>query len=257
MKRYSLIIAALVLFGCQKEKDKESEPLKPLAFSTAHYNKKTTIPCKDTCTYADIRVPVAKNTPVVADSINNKIFSTVRSIVYFGEKPTNEKTYEGILNSFIGSYEKMVKDFPDEGLVPWQAKINATVHYQSDDLLNIKVNNYMFTGGAHGYEGDRSLLFDLKTGRSFTPEQLFTDVKSFTALAENKFREKYKIPQNKSINATGLMFENEKFRLPQNIFYTDKGILLYYNSYEAASYADGPKELFIPYSVANDYLKIK
>ena len=74
------------------------------------------------------------------------------------------------------------------------------------------------------------------------------------AFAEKKFRAKYKIPANKSINATGLMFENEKFNLPENIFYTDDGLLLYYNSYEAASYADGPKELLLPYKEVNDYL---
>ncbi|MFV8388928.1 RsiV family protein [Flavobacterium sp. LB1P71] len=65
------------------------------------------------------------------------------------------------------------------------------------------------------------------------------------------------MPENKSINATGLMFEDEKFYLPQNIFYTDKGLLLYYNSYEAASYADGPKELLLSYKEVNEYLAVK
>ena len=77
------------------------------------------------------------------------------------------------------------------------------------------------------------------------------------AFAEKKFRAKYKIPAKKSINATGLMFEDEKFDLPQNIFYTDKGLLLYYNSYEAASYADGPKELLLPYVEVEEFLRLK
>ena len=74
---------------------------------------------------------------------------------------------------------------------------------------------------------------------------------------KKKFRAKYKIPANKSINATGLMFEDEKFSLPQNIFYTNKGLLLYYNSYEAASYADGPEELLLPYVEVEDFLRLK
>ena len=53
------------------------------------------------------------------------------------------------------------------------------------------------------------------------------------------------------------MFEDEKFQLPQNIFFTDKGLLLYYNSYEIASYADGPKELLFSYKEVNDYLLIQ
>ena len=87
--------------------------------------------------------------------------------------------------------------------------------------------------------------------------QLFKSEKDFKAFAEKEFRNKYKIPANGSINPTGLMFENEKFNLPLNIFYTKEGLLLYYNSYEAASYADGPKELLLPYDKVNDYLLFK
>jgi hypothetical protein len=115
----------------------------------------------------------------------------------------------------------------------------------------------MFTGGAHGYEGNRSLIFNAKSGRSLTYDQIFKDKKAFTAFAEKKFREKYKIPAGKSINITGLMFENDKFILPQNIFYTDNGMLLLYNAYEVASFADGTKELLIPYSEADAFLKVK
>ena len=123
--------------------------------------------------------------------------------------------------------------------------------------MNIEINHYTFTGGAHGYQGLRSLLFDPNTGKSISNQQLFKNPNAFKAMAEKKFRAKYKIPENKSINSTGLMFEDEKFILPQNIFYTDKGLLLYYNSYEVASYADGPKELFLPYTEVNDYLLLK
>jgi len=255
-------MVSIVFIGCQKEKqqkptEKEQHRNTTLAFTTDHYNKVSALPCKDTCTYADIEIPVAKNTPVVADSINNKVFNTVRQIVYFGEKPSDAKTYKGIIASFIKSYDELVSKYPEEGLVAWEARIKGSIQYQSKKLLNIKINNYMFTGGAHGYEGDRSLLFDLGTGKSLGTKDIFTDVKSFTALAETKFREKYKVPSGKSINSSGFMFANDKFILPQNIFFTDKGVLLYYNAYEAASYADGPKELLIPYSVANDYLKIR
>jgi hypothetical protein len=50
------------------------------------------------------------------------------------------------------------------------------------------------------------------------------------------------------------MFKNDKFHLPQNIFYTEEGLLLYYNSYEAASYADGPKEILFSYDEVSKYL---
>lgn len=250
-----------MLTSCKEDKEVQSEEVAKgapaLDFTTAQYKQSTTLACKDTCTYADIEVPIAQNTPVVADSINKKIFSVVRNIVYFGEKPSNAKNYDGIVKSFIKSYDDLAKEFPEEANMQWVARIRGSITYQSGNLLNIKLNNYMFTGGAHGYEGDRSLIFDLKTGKSLGPAELFTDVKSVTALAEKKFREKYNIAAGKNINATGLMFENDKFVLPQNIFLQDNGVLLYYNAYEAASYADGSKELLLPYSVIDDYLRVK
>ena len=123
--------------------------------------------------------------------------------------------------------------------------------------MNIRIDHYTFTGGAHGYEGLQSLLFDPDTGKSISNDKLFKNKNAFKAFAEKKFRAKYNIPESGSINATGYQFEEDKFELPQNIFYTDKGLLLHYNQYEAASYADGPKELFFPYTEINEFLAIK
>ncbi|MEC5164554.1 hypothetical protein RCH18_000270 [Flavobacterium sp. PL11] len=53
------------------------------------------------------------------------------------------------------------------------------------------------------------------------------------------------------------MFENERFQLPQNIFFTDTGLLLYYNIYEIASYADGATEMLFPYTEVNEFLNLK
>jgi len=260
-----LALAFSLLTACKDDKEKTTEDVTEtiveeapaLSFENKEYNKKTTLPCKgDVCTYVSISVPEAKGAPEVSDSINHEIFKVTRSIVYFGEKPTTAKSYKELMDSFIGSYEELAKKYPADAM-PWEAKIKATIDYQSDNIINIKLNNYMFTGGAHGYEGNRSLLFDAKTGRTLTYDAILHDRKAFTAFAEKKFREKFNIPAGKSINATGLFFENDKFILPQNIFYKENGLLLYYNSVEIGSFADGPKELLLPYSEIGKFLKVK
>ena len=243
------IIFTLLLFSvarCSNE----------LIFEEQSFQKKTTLPCKENCPHISVKIPIAKDVPIVADSINKKVFSVLKEIVYFGEKPYTSTNYNGLLTSFIGSYEKLQKEFPNDKF-GWEADIEGSIKYQSDSILNIEIKHYTYTGGAHGYQGLRSLLFDPNTGKFISNTKLFKDKNAFTAFAEKKFRAKYKIPPNKSINSTGLMFEDEKFYLPQNIFYTDKGLLLYYNSYEAASYADGPKELLLSYKEVNDYLTVK
>ncbi|MBF4517280.1 DUF3298 and DUF4163 domain-containing protein [Flavobacterium sp. ANB] len=244
MKQYAFLVFLFVIFtSCNKE----------LSFGNETFNKKSNIPCKTDCPQITIDIPVAKNIPVVADSINKKIFSVIKEIVYFGENPLKVKDYETLTNSFIASYEEMHKKFPTE-TYGWEGKIKGNLEFESDQIINIKIDHYTFTGGAHGYQGFRSLLFNPKTGKTIFNDQLFKSEKEFKAFAEKEFRAKYKIPEKSNINATGLMFENDKFQLPQNIFYTEEGLLLYYNSYEAASYADGPKELLFPYDKVLKYL---
>ncbi|RZJ75302.1 MAG: DUF3298/DUF4163 domain-containing protein [Flavobacterium sp.] len=261
MIRHSLLLfTALLVFSCGKDKEEkvtEETVDTTLQFEDKHYAQKTTLPCTDRCTNVDISIPVAGNTPVVADSINKKIFGVLRQIIFFGEKPYDASNYEDLMASFIGSYEELKKKFPQDEMVPWEAKVKGTVDYKTDSIINIKVNHYTFTGGAHGYSGDRSLLFNAKTGRTLAYADIFKDQNAFKAFAEKKFRAKFKIPAGKGINATGLMFENETFALPQNIFFTKDGLLLYYNAYEIASYAEQQKELVIPYTEADAFLKMK
>ncbi len=245
MKQYTfLVFLFLILTSCNKE----------LSFENETFEKESALPCTDDCPKVTIEIPIAKNSKTVADSINKKVFSVVNEIVYFGEKPIKTDDYNALATSFIASYEEMHKKFPGETF-GWEAKIIGNIEFQSEQILNIKIDHYTFTGGAHGYQGYRSLLFHTATGKTIFSDQIFKNEKEFKALAEKEFRKKYKIPTKANINATGLMFENDKFNLPQNIFYIKEGLLLYYNSYEAASYADGPKEILFPYDHVSKYLK--
>lgn len=234
----------MIFTSCKKE----------LSFENETFEEKSTIPCKNDCPNITIEVPVAKNKKIIADSINKKVFAVIKEIVYFGEDSTKVNDYKSLSKSFIASYEEMHKKFPHDTF-GWEGKIKGNIEFESDQLINIKIDHYTFTGGAHGYQGFRSLLFNKKTGKVIFNEDLFTNEKEFKAFAEKEFRAKYHIPEKANINATGLMFENDKFQLPQNIFYTSEGLLLYYNSYEAASYADGPKEILFSFDKVNKYLK--
>ncbi|HEY1194713.1 DUF3298 and DUF4163 domain-containing protein [Flavobacterium sp.] len=247
MKNYIFTIFLCLIFtSCKKE----------LSFENETFEEKSTIPCKNDCPNITIEVPVAKNIKVISDSINKKVFAVIKEIVFFEEDSVKVDDYESLAKSFIASYEEMHQKFPEDTF-GWEAKIIANVEFQSDQVLNLKIDHYTFTGGAHGYQGYRSLLFNRKTGKTIFNNHLFKNEKEFKAFAEKSFRSKYNIPESANINATGLMFENDKFQLPQNIFYTSQGLLLYYNSYEAASYADGPKELIFPYEEVKQYLNFQ
>jgi hypothetical protein len=247
-KIFHLFAFTTLLVSCNIEKE--------LEFTTETFTETTTLPCGDNCPTVEVKIPVATNVPIVADSINKRIFAVVKGIIYFGEKPYEGTEYKELLHSFIASYEDLKKEFPKDSF-GWDGKVEGSIAYQTENVLNIRIDHYTFTGGAQGYQGVRSLIFNPKTGKIITNQELFNDVNAFTTFAEQKFRTSYKIPEKENINSTGLMFEEDKFVLPLTILFNEKGLLLYYNTYEAASYAEGPKELQLTYAELKPYLKIK
>ncbi|RYG43366.1 MAG: DUF3298/DUF4163 domain-containing protein [Chitinophagaceae bacterium] len=233
-----------MLQSCEKE----------LEFQTKTFEEKTSLPCKaDACPEVKLEIPIAGNKGFISDSINNKVFSTVKEIIYFGEKPYDAKDYSTLLKDFIGSYEMIRKDDPTDAS-KWVGKASGKVVYQSEKIINIEIEHYTFTGGAHGYSGKRSLIFDGETGKIIPNAGLFKDITGFTKLAEAKFRKKYNLAPNAPINSDGFMFETGSFTLPETIFYMHDGILLVYNVYEIASYAEGPQEIMIPIAEARPFL---
>jgi hypothetical protein len=52
-----------------------------------------------------------------------------------------------------------MSNFKRKEALSWEAEIEGSIKYQSDRILNLQIKHYTYTGGAHGYQGLRSLLF--------------------------------------------------------------------------------------------------
>lgn len=245
-KILSLLILAFSVISCSKTTT--------LEYTDKHYENTLNPDCEEFCTQAKLDIAYFNAGSSVADSINNKTFSLFRDVICLSDQPCQVDTYDQLLNSFIDSYKDLEKELSQE-IVGWEATGKSEVNYQNDKIINIKIEYYIFTGGAHGYSGLISYIFDLETGKTLNLEDYITDVERFTTIAELKFREKFKITTDSNINATGFMFEKEYFELPENILFTDSGLTLYYNTYDIAPYVDGPQELEISYEDIKELLK--
>jgi hypothetical protein len=244
--RYLAIFSffSLLITGCAKD---------TFTFHFQTHIQKSSV-CKDVCTTIHIEIPVVHDHKA-ANSINQQVFNAIRDVLWFGEDPIQGMNYAEITQSFINSYEEMVADF-DQEMIPWEAKITGEISYQSEHLINIVLSSYTFTGGAHGYAGSLSLLFDAKTGHKIVPTSIFKDIEKFKSFAEEKFRKAYEIPAKDPINSTGLFMFSDVFVLPENIIFNKDEMMLLYNTYEIASYADGAFEVIIPLKEAQKFLKV-
>jgi hypothetical protein len=129
------------------------------------------------------------------------------------------------------------------------------VNYESETIICIAVNSYLDTGGAHGNSHVTFLNFNKKSGELLAMTDIIKDEEAFKKLAIPYF-EKATKPLSNDQDVQDMFF-GEAFQLPENIGFNSKGVILLYNIYEIASYAQGITEFTIPYDEAKPFLKIE
>ena len=241
------IVFSLLLIAFFTSCEEESQlALEPVQF--------TNDSCAD-CPKIAISYPRAIDDTKLGRSINTAIEEEIVGLLTFADSLDVTNLDEAIA-SFTNGYLELKEVYPTEA-VDWEAKIDASVSYENNKVLSIQLDSYLFTGGAHGYASTQFLNFDKDKGEEIDTRAFFRDLREFKKFAETKFRDQEKIPQNAPINSTGFMFEQDSFYLPENIGLSPKGIVLLYNQYEVASYADGQIELIITYPEAKNHVTSK
>lgn len=249
MKNRSIFILLFVLplIGCKNEV--------ALNFSSESFTEESFDICKTvSCPEITINYIKAAGDEDITEKINSEIISYIIVALTIGEDSIPKaKTIEDAASSFIKVARLHAADFPDMS-AEYFAEINISQLYYSTELVSIEMHRYLYTGGAHGSANTIFLNIDPQTGNKISTEMLFKKSPEFTTFAESKFREVHKIPSNESINSTGFWFEDDRFYLPSSIGFTETSLVLLYNQYEIASYAEGPIELNIPLKEVTEYL---
>lgn len=234
------LLLALMLIGCAEE---DAVTFEPYTISSEN--------CQN-CSNISIAIPRALGQGKLSETINSALREELIALLNFDEE-SDAQTIEEAVDAFKKDYKELNDKFPEESM-PWEAKIKGGLTYESKQLLTIKLESYLFTGGAHGYSTVRFLNFDKLQGVELEQRDLFSNAKKFEDFAEIAFRRQENIALDDLINSTGFMFETEQFTLPENIGYTEEGILLFYEPYEIASYADGAILLTLPFKDVNEFL---
>ncbi len=166
----------------------------------------------------------------------------------------NELTFEGQTASSVKEALELYlsnaqNSYPEDSVFSavHELQIAIDVIYTSNDLLTLQNEYYEFAGGAHGMGGVSYWNYNSKTGKKLANEELFEDVKGFTAFAKAQF-----IKTHGTIDQ--FWFEDEVFALPANIGCTQDGLTLFYNVYEIAPYSEGTFELNLKWKDVKKYL---
>ena len=252
MKRILTFIALfLIVVSCDKEVEK-------LEFTSSEMTAEDLPTCKkDICPKIDMQLVKAQGKSPLADTVNEAVAQVVTSSLSVDpDEEKKIKTLDEGLANFISVYRDYKADFP-QSPEDYEVKMTSKVSHQDENLISIAIDAYTYWGGAHGYGSKRYLNFDVQTGGQLDKETLIKDKPGFLAYAENKFREQQDIPNDGNINDTGYMFENDTFSLPENIGFDGDDVILVYNPYEVAAYAEGQIVVRIPVEEVKDYLAVE
>lgn len=253
MKLFSYAcLTLLVLTGCQSK----------IKFEPRHFQAQDKTDCKphEGCTKFNLDVVFATAQNKSADSINQSVFKMVRRAMYVGEKPAEAKDYAGLAKCFIQTHNQIKDEFLQRfKIVPpsWEATGKCRVQWQSNQLVNVVLEYYTFTGGAHGYGATLSEFYAHKTGQRISNRQLFTDTIAVASLVEKQFRKQNKIDSKTSLTDAGYFIPNNQFFLPKNIYLSKTAVVFHYNPYEIAAYALGEIEVAVPRKEIEPLLKLK
>lgn len=245
----------IVLVSCKNDKQKPVGD--PQEFETTQ----TTLDSTDfdrcaekKCPELNITYLTIKGDSDFADSINKKNQEELAGIFNLSqdEEESGSDNIKEAIENFVSDYFEFKEDFPSSS-ASYEAQVEQEMQSKNERTVVFKTQFYLFTGGAHGYGGVRFFNYDAHTGKYLTHEDLISDIPAFTEFVEEKFRQQNDIPPDASINAQGFFFEDDEFTLPENIAVTDEQVILLYNPYEAASYAEGQLRYMFPKETVEDW----
>ncbi len=247
-------IPLVVLFAVLATSCKQDSKL-DLEFDDKSYVYKDD--CKqEQCAEVNLEFIQSVGNAVVSEKINSAINEfIISSLNYNIDDTSSTATIELAAKKFLETYNNDKSEFPE--ISPYFAEIIVNNTYRSENLICMEMKQYLYTGGAHGYGSTWYLNIDPQSGEELSTAELLNDENEFIQFAEKVFRDKMGVPENDPINATGFWFDDDAFYLPETIGFQDTNIILLYNPYDIASYADGSIEVVIPIEDIESFLKVK
>lgn len=209
--------------------------------------------CPDlNCTFIEVSIPILKGgSDLARTNINATIDSLSRELLK-GQlpEPLGNASYQTLCESFVDGFQLFQMEFPDSEQ-SWSYLMSSETSFLGTDYFTLMMTIESYLGGAHPNTQQIAKSFDLESGNEIDVVSRFDD-QQMRMLAEQYFRVYHNIDDTTPLNDGGFLFEDGAFSLPENIALSDSGVVMIYNTYEVASYAEGGTSFVLPYDVLTE-----
>ena len=208
----------------------------------------------ETLNNADISInfPKAEGKDDVSKLINNTIENYIVNQINFSEDTLTHLSIKDAMQRFDNEFNSFKNDFP-ESPQKWEAFIDGEVTYSSPEVISIAINSYLDTGGAHGNSNVKFFNFNPQTGKLYSKTQIISNIDKLSNVIKNHLNQHMKSNSDEPMED---YFFGKDFQLPETLGYSDEGLIVLYNPYEIASYAQGIIQFTIPYEDVDSFLNI-
>jgi hypothetical protein len=169
----------------------------------------------------------------------------------------NAYTFQLVLDE-VNSFKKDMQDWEAPKDFSSEFEIADSLWYRSDEIISIRFDGYeYYAGAAHPLTFFFSATYNLKKNRVVKLDDLFTGnyLKSISDYCiKELIRQKNEYTNDPDISwiQEGASPKDSNYTV-FNI--TGNSFLITFPVYQVASYAEGPKEVYIPYSILRDIIK--
>lgn len=158
-----------------------------------------------------------------------------------------------LINEGGSSYESYIKSYLADAVKNGEASLTAKLIRQTGPLVLLRLDTYVYSGGAHGMPGSAFLNFDRRRNKRLSLDDVVRDGKR--AALMDKLREVHGAWRQQEGYTDADFLKTWPFVETDNFALMEDGIVFGYAAYEIAPYAAGLPELKIPYVELQDILK--
>ena len=228
-----------------------------LSYELTSLQKKST-QCSEAngqCAEVVVQYPFFKssNASYINKVVEDKVKKALHETVFNDDVPN--VSVEKMADLIVEDYESFIDEFSDTR-EKWDINMTVVSTFQKNQLLSLSFSTEAYTGGAHPNSHIEYVILDVKSKKRLRLEDLVSNEKELTAVAERLFRKQKNLSANQSLQGEGYFFDQGKFKLNDNIGLQQNGLVIYFNNYEIAPYAMGPSAVDIPFYEIKDILKI-
>ena len=260
----TVLLLSLFFFACDPGKngpntESPTPPQSSLEFEEVVYNKLAPEGCNaekpPCCEVLAKYFKAIGGEEAIVKRINDKIQAEVAASLNFGEAEVDaSKSIETYASEFLESFLEFLKDEP-EFEMNWSMNTEMEKLFEDENRLCFSINNFSFTGGAHGNYFTNYLNFDKKTGNEILFESVIMESPKLSALLETAARNEFDIPEDETMKDGGFYYDGDVFPITHNIAVLKDSIIFQYNPYEIAPYVMGAPSFIFAKSDLKEVLK--